>query len=136
MGVIEMLSYDEAIDRALDAFRSAHPTETLPAWFANSAFREDTITRDGKIQIRYYAQPALPLSSNQSWVESERGPVLRESDPTTGESKIVISRDVPKHITLFCAAVDPVSGDTTIINYSDISALSDSDIESPRTNLT
>lgn len=135
MGVIEMLSYDEAIDCALAAFRSAHPTETLPPWFENSAFREDTVTRDGKIQIRYYAQPASPLNSNQSWVETDRGPVVQESDPTSGETKIVISRDGPKHITLFCAAVDPVSGNTTIIEDSDISALSDRDIESPRTGL-
>lgn len=127
-----MLTYDEAIDRALTSFRSAHPTETLPAWFANSAFREDTVTRDGKIQIRYYVQPALALNSNQSWVQTEHGPVVREIDPVSGETKILVSRDVPKHITLFCAAVDPVTGDTTIIEDSDISALTDSDIESLR----
>ncbi|MEO9129796.1 MAG: hypothetical protein ABI240_01170 [Sphingomonas sp.] len=127
-----MLSYDEAIDRALAAFRSAHPIEALPAWFENGAFRDDTVTRDGKIQIRYYAQPASPLNSNQSWIETDRGPVVQELDPISGEKKVVISRDVPKQITLFCVSVDPVSGNTTIIEDSDISALSDNDIESPK----
>lgn len=130
-----MLSYDEAIGRALDAFRSAHPTETLPAWFESSAFREDTVTRDGKIQVRYYAQPALPLGPNQKWVQTDCGSVIQEVDSVSGEEKMVISRDVPRHITLFWVAVDPRSGNTYIIEDSDISAISGCDIETPRAGI-
>ncbi len=124
-----MLSYDEAIERALDAFRSAHPTETLPAWFENGAFREEALTQDGKLRLRYYAQPASPLGPNQRWVETGRGRVIHEVDPVSGETSALVSRDVPKNMTLFCVTVDPVSGDTTIIEDVDISAISNHEID-------
>ncbi|MGH6613398.1 hypothetical protein [Sphingomonas sp.] len=127
-----MLSYDEAIERALDAFHSAHPTETLPAWFKSGAFREDTVSRLGKIQVRYYAQPALPLAPNQKWIETNKGPIVQEVDPISGETRVVISRDAPKNITLFRVEVDPVSGDTSVIEDRDISAIADQEIETPK----
>ncbi len=126
-----MLTYDEALERALEAFQSAHPTETLPPWFRSSAFREVSVSVEG-IRLRYYAQPASPLGANQTWEKTAQGIVLMEVDPVTRERRVVISRDVPKQIILFWVVVDPVSGNTTVLEDRDISAISDHEIEGPK----
>lgn len=130
-----MLSYDEAIERALEAFSAAHPPATIPSWFAIGAFRDDSINEAGKIEVRFYVEPAQPLRSNQSWVETDRGPVLQEVDPQTGEVLIVISRDVRRNITLFRVTVDPVGGVVQVLEDCDITAISESDIEIPKVKI-
>lgn len=128
-----MLSYDEAIERVVEAFKIAHPTDTLPAWFENSAFRDETVTCDGQIHVRYYAQPSTPLSKNQMWVKTEGGIAIQEVDSVSGQKRIVISRDPPKQITLFSALINPVDGNVTVLEDANISSISGDEIEGPKT---
>lgn len=121
-----------AVVAAEAALEERHPAAVRPAWFAHCVAQSARMSGEHEVTVSYRAERKVPLKPNQAWETSPTGPRLVETDETTGERLIVITRDTDQFIDLFKAVFDVSTGEIDIVVDTDLQAFDPEVIEHPK----
>jgi hypothetical protein len=124
----EAMAIERAVAAANALLEQHHPQATRPSWFASSVAQSARMA-GAKVEVRHRVERMVPLKPNQAWEESATGPRLIETDATTGQRRVLLTRDPGEFIDLFTVVFEPESGAVTVTEDCDFAAIDPAEIE-------